>query len=72
VPHYLLSRTLFHKIIDKMMPDNCRAKLHVALQQNHSACVELVCLLSHNEENVISALKNDRRKYDRIKMDRIS
>ena len=75
MPHYLPSRTLFHKIIDFIMPNNCRAKLHVALQQNHIACVELVYFLRVNEQNVVAALKSDRRTKERnhgIKVDRIS
>lgn len=62
--HYL-SKRFFHKIIDKFMPDNCRTLLDRALFQNHKACVELVCLLRSNEENVVAALKQDRRSKER-------
>ncbi len=69
---YPRNNNIIHKFVDKIMPNNCRANLYDALRENHSACLDLVCLLHTNEKNIVATLKGDRRKHDRAKMDRIS
>lgn len=61
-----LSRTLIHKIVDKIMPNNCRLNLAKALEQNKTASTGLVYYLNQNEKEVIAALKNDRRTKARV------
>lgn len=62
---FLNRRTLFHRFIDSLMPENCRENLEKAFVQNHNACVDFVCYLRSHEHKVVAALKHDRRAKER-------
>jgi hypothetical protein len=56
-----LNRRWFHKVVDYFSPNNCRAKLERAICENKEASASLFCLIRNHENDVIAALKNDRR-----------
>lgn len=56
-----LNRTWFHRMMDKVMPGNCRHNLEQAFLQNKAATAGLLSFITHNEKKIVAGLKQDRR-----------
>lgn len=45
------SRKILHRLVDFIMPRNCRKELKIAAAQNAASCLDAICLLrEHNEK----------------------
>lgn len=60
-----LSKKFYHRVVDFLMPNNCRAKLENAFAENKRACSDLLSYIDKNEHNLVAALKTDRRAKER-------
>lgn len=49
------NKTVLHRIVDKLMPDNCRTQLKAAAAANTSEHDEVMCLLSEFKKKVFHA-----------------
>lgn len=50
--------TLAQRIVDYLMPDNCRKRLHLAAQVNTHICNDTICMLRQYRTEIKDGLKN--------------
>lgn len=58
-------RHLMQKIVDLIMPHNCRQALKHAAELNKSVADDALALLINNPQKIIAELKSDRRNTPR-------
>ena len=49
---------MLHRLVDYLMPDNCRSQLKEAAEVNRQTCEDVICLLRKHNATIVEKKSN--------------